>query len=141
MSERSPEASPRSTSGWKLLAGVLGIEAVGALALAVVTVVGAFGAINEPLGPVLSILIVGLVASAWVLVTSVGVFRQRAWARGSALTLQILMLVLALGAFQGVFGTPVVGLGFLAVGLLGFVAALRIRPVEHLPEGAEPAGE
>ena len=138
MSERSPDASNRSTAGWRLLSVVLAAEALGALALAVVTVVGAFGAVDEPLGPVLSILIVGLVASAWVLVTSVGVFRRRAWARGSALTLQILMLVLALGAFQGVFGSPAVGWGFLAVGLIGFFAAIRVRPAEHLPEGDSP---
>lgn len=94
------------------------------------SVVQAFlAASHEPLGPRLSILVSALVAFAWVAITLFGVLSKRAgWARGSAMTLHVLMFAAGTGVLQGILGDPLLGWALVLCALVGFFAALLAKP-------------
>ena len=70
-----------------------------------------------------SILIFALAALAtvWVGAAAVGAFRSQSWVRGAALTWQLCQLAVAVGAFQGVFAQPLVGVVILIPTALALV--------------------
>ena len=75
-------------------------------------------------------------ATAWIASAGVGALRARSWVRGAALTWQLCQVAVAVGAFQGIFAQPAVGIAILvptvAALVLLFVppttAALRRDP-------------
>lgn len=138
MTTHPPAVPPVEQRAWKLLLWLLAAESLGALWLAYATIAGFLGALDEPLMPIVSILIVGLAASAWVIITLVAALRGRGWARGSALTLHILLLGVAIGAFQGAFANPAAGWGLLIPAGLGIYAAVQSRPGDRQAERREP---
>ncbi|GGF14473.1 hypothetical protein [Subtercola lobariae] len=74
----------------------------------------------------IALIVMVLAAGLWVLVTAIGVFRLRPWTRGSALTWQVLQIIVAICCFQGIFGSPDDGWPLLIAGLLGI--ALLLAP-------------
>ncbi|WP_433862511.1 hypothetical protein [Streptomyces sp. L7] len=45
-----------------------------------------------------------MLGAAWLIVTLVGILRLNAWARASTVTIQILMIAVAVGSFEGLVG-------------------------------------
>ncbi|WP_258046168.1 hypothetical protein [Leifsonia shinshuensis] len=74
-----------------------------------------------------SVAITVLVAlgAAWLILTLVGILRLHAWARASTVTIQILMIAVAVGSFQGLIGGgPAIGWALLVPAVLAGVLAL-----------------
>lgn len=132
----SLEGTARSRRGWPLLVVVLVIEAFAGVALLVPVTMAFIGASTDPLGPRLSIFVAALISWAWVLITLWGAVRTRAsWARGSAITMHVLMFAAGTGVLQldGLVGGPLLGWGLIALALIGFFAALMAQPVIEEP--------
>lgn len=128
---QKPHESTRSGVGWGVLVLVLVIEALGGVAVLWSVIGGFFAADDEPIGPRVVILLGALIAWAWVCVTLGGALRRRAgWARGSALTIHVLIFAAATGILQGIFDAPRLGWGLVFLALIGFFAAMLARPVE-----------
>ncbi|MGK0715637.1 hypothetical protein ACR5KS_06175 [Leucobacter sp. W1153] len=133
----SHEATGRARSAWGALLAVLTVEAFGGIAALVPITTDFLGASDEPLGPRLSIFLAALISWAWVLFTLWGAARTRAsWARGSAITLHVLIFAAGTGVLQmgGMIGEPLLGWGLVLLALVGFFAALLARPMVTDPE-------
>lgn len=83
------------------------------------------------------------IGALWVIVTLVGLLRLHAWARASTVTIQILMLAVAVGSFQGLVAGPDVGWALLVpavvAGVLAFapsVVSATAREVAHDVDGS-----
>lgn len=72
-----------------------------------------------------AITILVALAAAWLIVTLTGVLRLHAWARASTVTIQILMIAVAVGSFEGlVGGSPGIGWALLVPAVVAGVLAL-----------------
>ncbi len=128
----TPATHLRGRNGWIALRIVLAIEAVGGAWLVWNVVQGFFAAQGEPLGDRLSILISTLLFWGWILLTLWGAMKARpSWARGSAITIHILIFAAATGVLQGFLGPQTfLGLELLLLAFAGFIAAMFARPAE-----------
>lgn len=132
----SSQSHSRSRIGWILLRIVLLVETLLGVVVVVNTFAAFFAASSDPLGARLSILIAVLISWAWVLVTLVAAWRGRGWARGSALTLHVLLFAVAAGVLQGIFGDLfLTGALLLVLSFAGFFGALVARPSQTPAEG------
>lgn len=118
----------RNQSAWRVLTAALGIELVLGIVL-FVTMIPTFpaaGPQRDALVPLwLSLFVSVILCCVWVAATLVGAIRRRgSWVRGSAVTLHILMFAAALGVFQGLIGTTVVGIILLVLAIVGFGSAI-----------------
>ncbi|WP_244255812.1 hypothetical protein [Rathayibacter sp. VKM Ac-2760] len=75
----------------------------------------------DTVGGGIAIVVLSVIALAWVAATTVGTARRRSWIRASALTVQLVLMAVALGAFQGQYAVPDVGWALLAPALLAVV--------------------
>lgn len=121
----------RSRAAWMVLRVVLLVEVV----LGAILVVNTFGAFlaapDEPLGSRLSILIAALLSWVWVIVTLVGAMRGRGWARGSAITLHVLLFAAATGVLQGIFGEEfLLGVLLILLAFAGFFVGILAKPIQ-----------
>ena len=81
-------------------------------------------------------LAIAILATVWVGATGIGTFRAQSWVRGAALTWQLCQLAIAVGAFEGIFAQPLVGVAVLVPTVIALVllflpsttAALRRDP-------------
>ncbi|CAM5510575.1 hypothetical protein [Leifsonia shinshuensis] len=71
-----------------------------------------------------AITILVALGAAWLIATLVGILRLHAWARASTVTIQILMIAVAVGSFQGLVGGPDVGWALLVPAVIAGVLAL-----------------
>ncbi len=62
--------------------------------------------------------------AGWVIATLVGLLRLHAWARASIVTIQILMIAVAVGSFQGLVARPDLGWALLVPAVVAGVLAL-----------------
>lgn len=119
----------RSRTAWRVLTVVLILEAIGGIAVLFPVVQGVFAPTEDSLGARVSLLLAALIAWAWVCVTLAGSLRGRApWARGSAITIHVLMFAAGTGVLQGILGDPLLGWVLVLFAFLGFFAALIARP-------------
>lgn len=123
-----PEQPSRATAASWVVRGILVLEALASVALLVTTVVGFIARGDDPLLPALSIVIVAAIACLWVVATAIGMIRGRSWARGSTLTIQILLFTVGVGAFQGLFAQPAYGWALTLPAVIGFIAAVLSKP-------------
>lgn len=133
----SENSAKNTRFAWIALTIVVGLEAVGSIVLLAYTVLGFANRGTDEFLPALSILIVAAVAALWVCLTFWALSRQRGAARGSALTIQIFIFSVAVGAFQGFYAQPAVGWALLIPAAAGFVLALLARPASPSDEVAE----
>lgn len=118
----------RIQSAWRALTAALSIELVLGIVL-FVTMIPTFpsaGAERDALLPLwVSLFVSVILCCVWVAATLVGAIRRGgSWVRGSAVTLHILMFAAALGVFQGLIGTTMVGVILLVLAVVGFAAAI-----------------
>ncbi len=103
-----------------VLVGLEALLVVGAFAWLLVQLVTTH---PVSLGGGIAIVVLAAIAAAWLIATAIGVLRARSWARGSAITWQVLQLALAIGCFQGLYAEPSVGWPLLIPALVaGFLA-------------------
>lgn len=128
----SPAVHQRSRWAWIALIAVLGVETVAGVLGLIPLATGFFEASGEAPGQRLSILLAGVLAVLWVVITCLAAVRNRAgWVRGSALTLHVLLFAAGTGMLQ--YRLAPAGVAWAAVGLalVGFFAAILARPVVH----------
>jgi hypothetical protein len=83
----------------------------------------------------IALTVIAAIAAAWVTAIAVNILRSRAWTRGAAIVVQVLIAAVALGSFQGMLARADIGwlllLPAVAVMVLLFtkpvVAAITIR--------------
>jgi hypothetical protein len=74
----------------------------------------------------IALIVLNLVAAAWVSAIAIFAAKGRSWVRGAALSWQLLQVAVAVGAFQGVYARPDVGWALLIPSLV--VIALLLIP-------------
>lgn len=126
---RSPRDQLYSRRGWAILAILLSIEAFAGIIVVFQTTWQLLQSTQDPLGDRVSLFIAVVLAWVWVLVTLLaGVRTQASWARGSALTIHLLLLAAATGMLQFGIGSPLLGWSLVGTALIGFAAALLVKP-------------
>lgn len=81
---------------------------------------------SETVGGGIAIVVLAIIALGWAATTTFGAVRRRGWMRGSALTMQLVQMAVALGAFQGQYAVPEIGWAL-------FVPALLVSVMIFLP--------
>lgn len=125
----SSQEQARSGIGWVLLRIVLLLETLGGLVWLVSVFARFLSAGDDPMGARVSVLLAAVLSWVWIVITLVGIWKKAGWARGSALTLHVLMFAAASGILQGILGPmPAVGVVLIVLSIIGFVAAVLARP-------------
>ena len=134
----TPPDHPRAGGAWAVLRVILAVEVVGGAALLWTVTQAFFAASDDPLGARVSVLLAVLLAWVWLGATLWGALAgRRSWARGSALTIHVLIFAGATGVLQGLVGEQAtLGWALLLLALGGFVAAVLARPAA--PEAVAP---
>ncbi|MDY0944421.1 hypothetical protein SOM11_00280 [Frigoribacterium sp. CFBP9039] len=73
-----------------------------------------------------AVLLLTLMATAWIGSIVVGAFRGRAWIRGAAIVWQVLQIAVGVGSLQGTFANPTIGLWLIVPAVL--VVVLLLTP-------------
>lgn len=133
MSEDSPGAPTRGRDDRRpglliTLVVLLALEAAALGALAVFLVVEIVVATSDSVLSALALALFTSLAAVFVSAIAIGAWRGRAWIRGGAVTVQLLQLTVAIGAFQGVFARPDIGWLLLAPAV-AILALVFTRPV------------
>nr|WP_218881750.1 hypothetical protein [Leifsonia shinshuensis] len=106
------------------LAVILALEAALVTGLAVWLLYELLTTTTRSYTTAVAITILVALGAAWLIATLVGILRLHAWARASIVTIQILMIAVAVGSFQGLVGGPDVGWALLVPAVIAGVLAL-----------------
>lgn len=91
------------------LAGLLWLEAAGLGGLAIVLATDLFTARPDSLAAALGLLAIMILAAVWFAVIAIRTVQGRAWIRGAVVTVAVLQIAVAIGAFQGLFARADIG--------------------------------
>lgn len=97
------------------------LETLAVAALAAWLLIELLTTAADTIGGGIAIVVLALIALGWVAATTLGAVRRRGWMRGSALTMQLVVMAVALGAFQGQYAVPDIGWALLAPALVAAV--------------------
>lgn len=122
-------AGPDAPSGRRpvplvALAVLLFLEAAGLVVLVAWLVLELITVGPQSFASAVAILVLALLATAWLIVTAVSTLRARSWIRASAVTWQVLQIAVAIGSFQGLYARPDLGWALLVPALVGIGLAL-----------------
>jgi len=119
------------------LAVLLGLEGLLVAAVAVWLLVELLTVRPESYASAVAILVLVVLAAVWVFATALGAVGGRGWSRGSAVTIQVLQIAVAVGCFQGLYAEPVLGWTLLLPALAGVVLALTPQVVRATARNTE----
>ena len=111
-----------------LLAAVLFIEAVALAGATVVLIFELLVATPDSFPSAVALTVFVAIAAVWVFVIAVNSLRGRAWIRGAAIVVQVLLGALALGSFTGLGARVDIGWLLLAPAIIVLVL-LFTKPV------------
>lgn len=115
-----------------VLIGLLGLETAAGLVSLIPLGTSFVGAGTDQPGQRISVLLAGLIAIVWVAITFVGALRSRAsWARGSAITLHVLMFAAGTGALQYALAPGGIAWALVLCAFVGFFSALLAKPEQE----------
>lgn len=103
-------------------------EAAALGALAAFLVVEVFVATSDSIISAIALALFTVLAAVFVVAIALGAMRGRAWIRGAAITVQLLQITVAIGAFQGIFARPDIG-WLLLIPAVAILALLFTRQV------------
>jgi hypothetical protein len=92
-----------------LLAAVIFIEAVALYLVTAVLIVEMLIARADSIASALALTVCTAIAAVWVTVIAINTLRGKAWIRGAAIVVQVLLAAVALGSFQGLFSRVDIG--------------------------------
>nr|WP_221420823.1 hypothetical protein [Conyzicola lurida] len=92
-----------------LLAAVIFIEAVALYLVTAVLIVEMLIARADSIASALALTVCTAIAAVWVTVIAINTLRGKAWIRGAAIVVQVLIAAVALGSFQGLFSRVDIG--------------------------------
>lgn len=130
---------PRRARGLRVVTIILAAEAVLLWGVTGWLVIELLTETPTSVGGAFSLLGLSALAAVWVSLIAVNLPRRKGWTRGGALTWQLVQIMVAIGAFQGVYARPDVGWGLLAPSLV-VIGLLFTRAVvaETMPEALYP---
>jgi len=134
----APIPPKKAVIAWRIMTAVVFLETLAILGLLAFTVLGFAARGDDPFLAALSIVIVVTLATLWLALTLLALLRNRGWARGSTITIQILALSVALGAFQGIYAQVQIGWIIAIPAIATFVAALVARPPTQVGSKSQP---
>ena len=138
MPDPSPTRPPANRPALLLvLAVILALESLLVTGLAVWLLVELLTVTPESYTTAVAIFVLVVLAAGWLILTLVGILRLRGWARASTVTIQILMLAVAVGSFQGLFARPDVGWALLIPAVVAGVLALTPSVVRATTRNTE----
>ena len=137
-----PDPSPTRPSANRpalllVLAVILALESLLVTGLAEWLLVELLTVTPESYTTAVAIFVLVVLAAGWLILTLVGILRLRGWARASTVTIQILMLAVAVGSFQGLFARPDVGWALLIPAVVAGVLALTPSVVRATTRNTE----
>jgi len=124
-----------------VLAVILALEALLVTGLALWLLYDLLTLTPQSYTTAIAITLLVAIGAAWVIVTFVGILRLHAWARASTVTIQILMVAVAVGSFQGLVARPDVGWALLIPAVVAFVLALAPSVVRATAREVAPDDE
>lgn len=123
-----PSNGPRS-GGVVALVGILALETAALIAATVFLVFEILVAEPQSMVSAIALTVVVALAAVWVAAITLGAWRGRSWTRGASIVVQVLLISMALGSFQGILPRPDIGwmllLPAIAVFVLLFTAPVR----------------
>ncbi len=120
--------------GWRrpvpllLLVFLLALESAALVAVACYLIVELLVARPDSIATAIALLLLDLLAAAWVGSMAVNALRGRSWIRSSAITWQILQIAVGIGSFQAPFSRPDIG-WLLILPAAAVIILLFTRPV------------
>ncbi|MFO7689067.1 MAG: hypothetical protein R6W83_00685 [Cryobacterium sp.] len=130
-----PGPEPRRALGLSVVTGLLALEAITLWGLTIWLILGLLTEAPASVGGAIAILALCALAAVWVSVIAVNTPRRRPWIRGAAVTWQLVQIMIAIGAFQGLLARPDVGWALLVPSLA--VIALLFTPAVVAATNAE----
>ena len=134
-----PSPPSRRPLGLSLVTGILSLEAIVLWGLTVWLVFELLTQTPASYGGAVTILALCALAAVWVSAIAVNTPRRRPWIRGAAVTWQLVQIMIAIGAFQGLLARPDVGWALLVPSLA--VIVLLFTPAVVAATNAETADE
>lgn len=124
---REPQTTrPSATS--LALSAVLVIECSLVAWLTILLIIDLVTTPSRLLASSLALLVIAILTIAWIAVTVIGALLGRSWSRSSSVTIQLVVLAVALGSFQGIVLEPLAGFPLLVLTLAGGALALFSVP-------------
>ena len=111
----------QTTPAARVAAIVLGLQALGILALAVWQIIALGEGDSVSIASGIALLVLTLIGAVAVGAFAVGVARGVSWGRSGGIVTQLLILAVALGAATGGYAHPLIGLAIAVVGVVGLV--------------------
>jgi hypothetical protein len=96
-------STPHRPKLFRLLVGLLSLELAMIAGLTIVLIVELFIDRPESIPTAIALVVLAVIATAWIAAVVVGAIRGQAWIRGAAIVWQVLQFAVGLGAIQGVF--------------------------------------
>ncbi|WP_244857706.1 hypothetical protein [Agromyces archimandritae] len=127
----TPGPAGGATTAFRLVVAMLFLEAAALVGVVVWLVVELLVDRPESYATAVAMLVLVVIAAAWMLATAVAAARRQGWSRASAIVWQVLQLSVAFGAFQGLFAQPAVGWALL-VPAVAVILLLLWAPVRDL---------
>lgn len=124
----SAASGPRRPIGVHIVSVVLALEALLLWSVTAWFIRKLLTETPTSLAGAFALLALSALAAVWVSLITVNIHRRRSWTRGGALTWQLVQIMVALGAFQGVYARPDIGWGLLAPSVL-VIVLLFTKPV------------
>jgi hypothetical protein len=120
---QTPLPRPDAPRSWQLrtLALVLLLEALGLAGITIVLLLEVVAGAADDITSALALILVTGIMTAGMFAIVVGTWRARPWIRGAATTVQILLVAVAVGSFQGAFARVDIGWLLLAPALVALV--------------------
>jgi hypothetical protein len=113
------------------LAAVLWLEAVAIAAATIYLGVEILTAPASSLPSAIALAAVAAIAAVWVAVIAIHVVRGNAWVRGASIVLQVLIIAIAVGSFQGKGAVPGIGVALLVPAIVVLILVFSKDVVAH----------
>jgi hypothetical protein len=110
------------------MAGILFLESAALFAATIYLVVEVLVAPSDSVSSAIALAVVVAIAAIWVALIAVNSLRHRAWIRGAAIVVQVLLIALAIGSFQGVLPRADIG-WVLLIPAVAVMVLLFTKPV------------
>jgi hypothetical protein len=120
-----------------VLAVVLYLECAMMAAISGALLIELVAAKPDSYASAIALLLLALLATAWLAVVGTGALRSRPWIRGGTIVWQVLQILIAVSSFQGAFAAPGIGWALLVpavVALLLLFTPTVIAATKRVPE-------
>lgn len=92
----------------------------------------------DSMASAVGLVVITVIAAAWISATTIGFFQGKLFARGSALVWQVLQAAIGLASNQGLFARPDIGSGLFVPALVALALLLFSPSIStHLGAGRE----